>query len=65
VVGTSPESIVFEAQWLLDDPKAHAIIARHQSLWRWLIAKHVLDALLTGRCEEFSPKFNHPTRINK
>jgi UDP-N-acetylglucosamine 2-epimerase (non-hydrolysing) len=57
VVGTNPERIVSEATRLLDDPQAHAAMAQAINPYGdGLAAKRIVDVLLTGQCEEFSPE---------
>jgi UDP-N-acetylglucosamine 2-epimerase (non-hydrolysing) len=62
VVGTNAERIVSEATRLLDEPQAHAAMAQAINPYGdGLAAKRIVDVLLTGHCEEFSPEIQ-PSR---
>jgi UDP-N-acetylglucosamine 2-epimerase (non-hydrolysing) len=56
VVGTNPELVVSEATRLLDNPEAHAAMAHAINPYGdGHAAKRIVDVLLKGQCEEFSP----------
>jgi UDP-N-acetylglucosamine 2-epimerase (non-hydrolysing) len=56
VVGTNPERIVSQATRLLDDPEAYAAMARAINPYGdGRAAKRIVDVLLKGQCDEFSP----------
>jgi UDP-N-acetylglucosamine 2-epimerase (non-hydrolysing) len=61
LVGTNDERVVAEVARLLDDPAAHMAMAQAINPYGdGHAAKRIVDVLLYGRCQEFSPN-GHPT----
>lgn len=56
ILGTNTAKIVVEAENLLNDPKAHAAMARAINPYGdGQAAQRIAEALMSGKCQEFNP----------